>query len=397
MSGVLGWAIALVGLFVFACAPAAPAPAAQPAKPAAQPAAPAPEKPAAPVEKPAAPAAKPAAPAQPAKPAAKPAAVVPKFVSDPQVYEAAKKEGNVVWMCAEPQANCDGMSKRFEEATGIKVEVTRLPAGVQIDRVLRERQAGLKVTDVIEHGLPPGFADFKQRGLFQPHVPREHQQKIGPEYRDKDGMFSAGWSDVGVIIYNAKLISAAEAPKAWKDMYEPKWKGKVGLGDPKTVGTANAYLLWQSKLYGWGFLQKLAANQPRVTRTLVEGVPLVIGGELPVYSGIHTSAVWESIKKGEPIGIAYPEDGAIVVPQNAAVLKDAPHPNAAKVLLDHLFSLENLQWQADRGTYVAHPDVNYQTSGMKPLKDFKTLVTDAAELSRELDNVRKRFAEAFGG
>ena len=70
-------------------------------------------------------------------------ASAPSFVADATTFEAAKKEGKVVYYCAQTQEICEYLGKRFEQLTGITAEVTRMPAGVQYDRIQRERQAAL--------------------------------------------------------------------------------------------------------------------------------------------------------------------------------------------------------------------------------------------------------------
>lgn len=389
--------LGVIGLLAAACAAPQPAaPAQQPAAPAAAPAA----KPAQPAAaKPAAPAAKPAQPA-----AAKPAtsgnvvAVTPRFSTDAATLEAAKKEGKVVYYTARTQADSEAIAKRFQELTGIQVEVTRLSAGPQFDRVMREQQAGLKVTDVVDSGLEPNFLIYKERGMLERHVPRE-ADKIDQVYRDKDGMYHVPVVVLQFICFNPKLIAPAEAPKAWKDTLDPKWKGKLTIGHPNYSGIVNEWLYWQAKLYGWDFLQKLKANQPFIVRSLGEVIPPLVSGERPLGAECWSDPAWQAKQKGQPVEVIYPEEGTMANTNPVAILKTAPHPNAAKVLVDYLFSLENQQWLAERYVYVTHPEAKYPTAlaGFKPLKEMKTVVVDANEVKRELQSIRDRFADTFGG
>jgi iron(III) transport system substrate-binding protein len=364
------------------------------------------QAPAAPAAKPAEPAAKPAEPAaKPAEqPAAKPAAsgeavaVTPRFSTDKQTLEAAKKEGKVIYYTARTQADAEAIAKRFEELTGIKVEVTRLSAGPQFDRVMREQQAGLKVTDVVDSGLEPNFLIYKERGMLQPYQPRE-ASKIDSAYRDKDQMYHVPVVVLQFICYNPRVISAAEAPKSWKDIYDPKWKGKLALAHPNYSGIVNEWLYWQSQLYGWEILDKLKANQPFIGRSLGEVIPPLVSGERPLGAECWSDPAWQAKRQGQPIEIVYPSEGVMANTNPVAILKTAPNPNAAKVLVDFLFSLENQQWLAGRYVYVTHPEVTYPTdlAGFKPLKELKTVVVDPNEVKKELQSIRDRFADRFGG
>lgn len=97
---------------------------------------------------------------------------VPAWVSDPQVYAAAKKEGAVVHYCTLPQAYCEDIGKRFEKQTGIKADITRMSSGPQYNRLMQEQQAGLKVTDVFEIALVAAAVEMKAKGMLEPYLPR---------------------------------------------------------------------------------------------------------------------------------------------------------------------------------------------------------------------------------
>lgn len=322
-------------------------------------------------------------------------ASVPAWVSDPQVLEAARKEGSVVHYCTLPQAYCEDIGKRFEKHTGIKAEITRSSSGPQYNRIMQEHQAGLRVTDVVENALVAAFVEMKGKGMLEPYVPRD-AARIDEKYRDRDRAFNEYYVNVQFIAYNPKIISAAEAPKSWKDIYDPKWKGKLSVGHPKFSGIAVDWVMWQSKLFGWDFLQKLKASDPFIPRSLAETIPVLVNGERPLNGESYGDVAWEAKLKGQPIEIVYPEEGVIVSHDYTAILKSAPHPNAAKVFVDYLFSQENAQWLIERYVYVTHPAAK-PPAGFRPLRDLKTLVLDAAEVARETQNVRDRFSAVFGG
>ena len=201
---------------------------------------------------------------------------VPSWVSDPQVYAAAKKEGAVVHYCTLPQAYCEDIGKRFEKHTGIKADITRMSSGPQYSRLMQEHQAGLKVTDVFEIALVAAAVEMKAKGMLEPYLPRD-AAKFDAKYRAGDRLYNEYYVNVQFIAYNPKLISAADAPKRWKDIYEPKWKGKLTISHPKFSGITVDWLMWQAKLSGgWDFLQKLKANDPD-RRPLVRRVDSAAG------------------------------------------------------------------------------------------------------------------------
>ena len=94
---------------------------------------------------------------------------------------------------------------------------------------------------------------------------------------------------------------------------------------------------------------------PIVVRSSAESIPLLVNGERPLNAQAYSDAVWEAKLKGEPLEINYPEEGVVVSHDYTGILKSAPHPNAAKVFVDYLFSLEHAQWLVDHYVYVTHP------------------------------------------
>ena len=79
-----------------------------------------------------------------------------------------------------------------------------------------------------------------------------------------------------------------------------------------------------------------------------------------------------------------------------AIEKDAPHPNAAKLFSEFIFTKESQQLLADKeGLYTGHPDVTYPVDKPK-LKDLKLLSSDPDELEKRNAEIRKRFVEFFG-
>ncbi|MEK7341519.1 MAG: extracellular solute-binding protein, partial [Candidatus Binatota bacterium] len=105
---------------------------------------------------------------------------------------------------------------------------------------------------------------------------------------------------------------------------------------------------------------------------------------------------YKSFKEGNPVRIVYPKEGIPLVISPTAIAKDAPHPNAAKLFTDFLFTQEMQQLLADSlGIYTGHPEVTYPKD--KPqLKDLKLISVDPLELEKRNDEIKKRFVEIFG-
>ena len=80
----------------------------------------------------------------------------------------------------------------------------------------------------------------------------------------------------------------------------------------------------------------------------------------------------------------------------AAVVKDAPHPNAARLFLSFLYSLDVQQLLVNEaGTRSFHPGVK-EPDGRVPLSSIKLLTSDPIELEKAIEEIKTRYAQYFG-
>jgi iron(III) transport system substrate-binding protein len=89
--------------------------------------------------------------------------------------------------------------------------------------------------------------------------------------------------------------------------------------------------------------------------------------------------VLRALARGAPLAIVYPVEGTPLIISHAAVMKDAPHPNAARLFINFLFSREGRQFLVDNGQQCClDPDVT-EPAGRMPLSQVKLLTADPEE------------------
>src|SRR3990172_5516415 len=179
------------------------------------------------------------------------------FAQDARL-EAAKKEGKVVWYSSLALPSTEKIAKLFEAAyPGIQVEVH--PPGSQrvLQRLMQEVQANIKNADVVHTSDAGHFVLLKEKNLLMKYTPAG-VEKFPSGFKDKDGYHYGLRATLSVIAYNPKLVPAAEAPKTWKDMQDPKWRGKLVTAPPGYSGIIATHLLALVNQYGWGYFRQLA-------------------------------------------------------------------------------------------------------------------------------------------
>ncbi len=317
------------------------------------------------------------------------------WAQDPRLA-AARREGKVAWYTGAALSTAEHVAKRFEQAyPGITVEVYRSGSERILQRLMQEAAAGIKNADVFNSSDAGHYVLLKKRGLLAKYTPAG-AERIPEGFRDPEGQ-SFGWRAFPIVIqYNSKLIGSGEAPKSWRDLLSPKWKGKLVTAHPGYSGSIATYVLALVNLYGWDYFTQLAQNKPLLVQSVHDPAQVVAAGERVVGANGAEYFLYTQRKKGNPIGIVYPEEGAPLVVSPIAITSLAPHPAAARLFIDFVFTKEVQQYLADsEGLYVPHPDVTYPADKPK-LSDLRLLTVDPEELERRTEEIKKRFVELFG-
>ena len=321
---------------------------------------------------------------------------VPLAAAQDARVEAAKKEGKVVWYTSLVLPSAERVAKLFEaQYPGIKVEVHRTGSQRILQRVMQELQANIKIVDVIHTSDAGHFVLLKEKKLLAAYTPAG-VEKFPAGFKDKDGYYFGLRATVNVITYNTKAVSAADAPKTWKDLLDPKWKGKMVTAHPGYSGVIATHVLALEHVLGWDYFKQLAQNKPMIVQSANDPPTTVASGERVVGVNGGEYSAYQLKKKGNPIEIVYPKDGVPLVVSPTAIASFAPHPNAAKLFTDFTFTRECQQVMADsEGLYTGHPEVKYPSDKPK-LNELKLLSVDAEELEKRNEEIKKRFVEFFG-
>jgi iron(III) transport system substrate-binding protein len=314
---------------------------------------------------------------------------------DSQLSEA-RREGKVVWYSAAALATAQRVAKLFEQAyPGIQVELHRSGSERILQRIMQEAGSGLKIADVFNSSDVGHYALLKKKGMLTKYAPAG-AERFPQGFRDPDGI-AFGWRAFLIVIsYNSKLVSSADAPKTWKDLLDPKWKGKLVTAHPAYSGSVATYVLALVNLYGWDYFKQLAQSKPHLTQSVHDPAQIVAAGERMIGANGADYFLYTQKKKGNPIGIVYPQDGLPLVISPSAITSFAPHPAAARLFTDFIYTKEVQQYLADsEALYVPHPEATYPSDKPK-LSDLKLLSVDAEELERRTEEIKKRFVEFFG-
>ncbi|HEX6510678.1 MAG TPA: extracellular solute-binding protein [Chloroflexota bacterium] len=351
-----------------------------------------------------------AAPAPASAPAGSQPSVTPEWQ---QAVDAAKNEGTVAVFGPDGADMHDVLTDPFEKQFGIHVDFVGDPGPGLWPRMSAERGAGKYLWDVVVTGtttaltaLIPGKAldptdsafilpDLKDpktwRGGAPEHVGSNHEMLVMSPFQR------------GTLFINPKLVKADEF-KSYKDLLDPKWKGRILLDDPRKAGPGQATFTFFYLHPGLGpsFIKELGQQQITIVKDFQQEVDMVGQGRFPVLLGSADFAVAARARQGVPIETIDPrqlKEGSDLSPANGAValVNRAPHPNAAKVYLNWLLSKDEQTAFAKVNSYVsARVDVPTDHVPAWRVPQAGAIKTYDAQAIAVRDKVLAAVQEAFG-
>ena len=307
----------------------------------------------------------------------------------------AKEEGKVVWYSSLALPIAQEVCTLFnEKKMGFDCVLHRSGSGKLFKRYIQEAKSNIFTADVFHTSNLGHFVSLKKQDQLVKYVPAG-AEKFPDAFKDPDGQWHILRAFGYVISINTSNVKPAEEPKSWKDLLDPKWKGRMVNAHPSYSGAVSNGMAALVQNFGWEFMDQLAEQSPRVVQSAVDTDVYLIRGEADISSGSGTYNSYGHIKKGEPLKMIMPEEGAPLIRSAQAILKSAPHPNAAMIFSDWLFSLEAQQLLANRGLFVGHPDVK-TPEGQISMKELKIMPLKAEEAAKMRKPLRARFREKFG-
>jgi iron(III) transport system substrate-binding protein len=323
-------------------------------------------------------------------------ASVPAYADLKALEEAARKEGELTWYTSyytteTAQEVGAAFSKKYP---GIKVNAIRTTIGVAWERLNMDLKGQRAIADVFSTTEIGHHVNLKQRGLLAKYK-AENGPKVSPEFgklHDPDGHWYLTGASVVYMAYNKNKVKAADAPKRWSDLADPKWKGQLAISDPAFSSVSAIWVYQMSKLYGWEFLEKVAKNRPQIGRSMYDTVTLLNSGERSVAAQAVNAE--ESAAKGNPLVAVYPEEGALLFTWTTGVMANARHPNAARLFIEFLLDVENAQIATNRWLGSIRPEVKARPEA-KPLSEIKTIRPTDEEIIKEVPKVTEKWREIF--
>jgi len=325
------------------------------------------------------------------------AAAPPASSVTPALIDAAKKEGKVVWYTSLDLPAAEKVARAFEaKYAPIAVRVERTGGERVFQRVGQEYAARIHAVDVVQSSDAAHFIVWKRDGILEAYVPEDVAKLYPDEHKDPDGTFASFRVWLCVMGYNTEQVQAADAPKSFADLLDPKWKGKIVKAHPGYSGTIMTATFQMARDIGWDYFEKLAKQNIMQVQSSADPPKKLEIGERAVMADGNEYNMFQLKEAGKPVEIIYPTEGSPLIVGPSALLKAAPNPNAGRLFQSYCFSTEGQQFLVDVGGLRSmHPQTK-EKPGRTPFAKIKKLKDDPAGVEKSAEQIKARYTKVFG-
>jgi ABC-type Fe3+ transport system substrate-binding protein len=293
----------------------------------------------------------------------------PALAAEEDLLAGARKEGQLVWYTTLVVGQIvRPLIQRFEQKyPGVKVNFVAAPWQETALRIANEGRAGQPRGDLFDGGIT--FYPLHAAGLVEPYVVRSAAD-FPADFKNPNGLWTTNIIQPSSPSVNTDAVRRADIPKTYEDLLHPRWKGRMAWPDTPSAGGPPGFigniLMSMGQEPGMAFLEKLAkqqvANVPSNQRVVLDQN---ISGQYPLVLQIYNYHAAISAEQGAPVEWLK-LDPTIVSFGSLSLVKNSPHPNAARLFTEFSLSEEGQGIYANAGYVPVHPKVPSKIKGLRP-------------------------------
>ncbi len=309
----------------------------------------------------------------------------------PELIAQAKKEGRVVWYTTVSIPESKQFVDMFEKQYPfIKVDLLRSGSGALVNRIVSEYAAKNYSVDVMQGtSSRGGFTALKQRNIIGRYESPEHKF-LAPELKDKNGYWASSFLNSFVLAYNKRNVKPGDVPRTYEDLLKPIWKGRQIINDTENFEWFDGLLKSWGRDKGLTYFRRLAQQDQIFQRGARGRVQLVAAGEAPLTIGYGPHAQ-SFVNQGAPIEWV-PLEPVVVIVSTTSIAQRPPHPAAAKLFIDFLFSKPAQLKLREMSRIPARSDV--EADPPRLMEGFKRVIQDVE--NENMAESTKLFQQIFG-
>lgn len=286
----------------------------------------------------------------------------------------------------------DNMAKPAMKKSFPDIDVKWFQGGTEkvVTKISGEIQAKKVSADLLMVADPSYYLKLKEQKLLMNYPSKNAKDVIAGQ--DKDGAWTAVRISNMVIAYNSDKFKPEDVPQSWKDLTNPKFKGKIAMPNPLLSGTAYVFAGALADKYGWEYFDALNSNGIRVEEGNSAIQNKLLTGEYVAAVILEENILKLAAEKKEPLKVIYPKDGIVMVPSPIGIFASTKNPEAAKAITDWWLSQEGQEAVVKGYMHSVRGDVKPPVGA----PELKTLIptavkTDWDKLSKENAKIKEEF------
>lgn len=263
-----------------------------------------------------------------------------------EIEAAAKKEAALVFYVGggfTTRQTEEALSRLFQERYGIRIQWNSMPASDIPVRVITEDRTKQNIVDLVFIGFSGNYTQLNPRGvlttILAPSTVEKGIWRLDPTSvtgEDRDWLYTRVPMSPSFLI-NTKLVSPNQVPAGYQDLLDPKWKGKIVLQTPAIGGSGSGWFDATYRTLGVEYMRALA-KQVVLVKNPPESPESVARGQAALAIAPNIPRALALIEQGAQMKFVHPKEGSHFSESGISLVRNAPHPNAAKLFLQWFYT-----------------------------------------------------------
>lgn len=284
--------------------------------------------------------------------------------------------------------------KEFERRSGVAVRAVYDTEETKSTGVLNRliAESASPQADVFWSGDPMRPFLLIKRGLVEPYA-SPNAADIPSAFKAADGTWTGFAARARVLLVNRSRLGTGPRPTSIRDLADPRWRGQTAIANPlygtTTMHTAALSVTWGDAATK-AFFEQLKANGVRIASSNGEVKRLVTSGEV-IFGLTDTDDANEALRDGAPVDIVFPDaDGAgtLVMPTAVVLMKNRPHGESARKLIDYLLTPSVEQQMALAAAHLPLRASIAPPRGFKGVSYIAAMPVDYGQLATEVERIQ---------
>ena len=308
-----------------------------------------------------------------------------------KLMEGARREGRAVFYGTANAADARKFLNGFKRKYPFLTTGHYRAGGFRlVNKVITEARGARYEPDVIQTSALVGHELLRAKLIAKYFSPE--RKYLHKEFFDKNGNWTAMQHVRVALGYNTRLVKREDVPKSYRDLLDPKWKGKVVI-DNQDQDVLAAFIDAWGEEKALAFFKDLAKNQVAIRRSRTLQAQLLAAGEFHIAAFLHGYRPAKMKRQGAPLDIKT-FDPFVTKPSPMFLAKHSPNPHAAILLYDYLLSEDCQNIVAGK---VGRGPVRVGIKERYPeLQRDHYQIVDPDTAGPKLRKLRKFFDEVFG-